>query len=82
MSTETEPCPIKVTNLADETISGDQKAIKNAKTGKVTAIVAVMHLNGKSKVNLRNANLQKSEIHTEWPLALSKTLLVRGKARP
>jgi hypothetical protein len=55
----TEPCPIKVTNLANKTISGDQKAIENAKTGKVSAIVAVMYLNGKSKINLHNANLQK-----------------------
>ena len=56
----TEPRPIKVTKLADETISGNEKAIENAKTGKVTAVVVVMYLNGKSKVNLHNANLQKA----------------------
>ena len=58
----TEPRPIKVTRSATETISGDQKAIESAKTGKVTAVVAVMYLNGKTKVNLCSANLQKSEI--------------------
>ena len=29
----TEPCPIKVTNLADRTIIGAEKAIEHAKTG-------------------------------------------------
>ena len=52
------PSPIKVTRTAAETISGEEKAIENAKTGKVTVIVAVMYLNGKTKVNLRSANLQ------------------------
>ena len=56
----TEPRPIKVTRSATKTISGDQKAIESAKTGKVTAVVAVMYLNGKTKVNLRSANSQKT----------------------
>ena len=48
----------------------------------MTAVVAVMYLNGKSKINLHNANLQKSEtlIGTERPLVLSKTLIVRKKS--
>jgi len=45
----TEPRPIKVTRSATETISGDQKAIESAKTGKVTAVVAVMYLNREYK---------------------------------
>jgi hypothetical protein len=45
--TSTEPRPIKVTRTAAETISGEQKAIENAKTGKVIAVVAIMYLNGK-----------------------------------
>ena len=57
----TEPRPIKVTRSATETISGDQNAIESAKTGKVTVVVAVMYLNGKTKVNLRSANLQKKQ---------------------
>jgi hypothetical protein len=77
----TEPHPIKVTSTASKTISDEEKAIKNAKTGKVTAVVAVMYLNGKSKIDLHNANLWKSEIlkGTERPLVLSKTLIVRKK---
>jgi hypothetical protein len=51
----TEPRPIKVTRTAAETISKEQKAIENAKTGKVTAVIAVMYLNGKTKVNLHSA---------------------------
>jgi hypothetical protein len=57
--TSTEPCPVKVTRTAAETISGERKAIENAKTGKVTAVVAVMYLKGKTKVNLCSANSQK-----------------------
>ena len=55
----TEPRPIKVTRSARGIISGDQKAIESAKTGKVTAVVAVMYLNGKPKVNLHSANSKK-----------------------
>jgi hypothetical protein len=43
----TEPRPIKVTNLADKTISGNKKVIENAKTGKVTAVIVVMCLSEK-----------------------------------
>jgi hypothetical protein len=55
----TEPRPIKVTRTAAEAISGERKAIENAKTDKVTAVVAVMYLNGKTKINLCSANSQK-----------------------
>jgi hypothetical protein len=55
-----------------------KKAIENAKTGKVTAVVEVMYLNGKSKVNLQNTNLQKSKIliGTKLLLEHSKRLIV------
>jgi hypothetical protein len=74
----TEPRPIKVTRTATEAISGEQKAIESAKTGKVTAVVVVMYLNGKTKVNLGSANSQKSEIliGPERPLVPSKRLIV------
>ena len=55
----TEPRPIKVTNLADEIISSNEKAIENAKTGKVTAVAAVMYLDKNNKSNLRSANQKK-----------------------
>ena len=76
--TSTEPRPIKVTRTAAETISGERKAIENAKTGKVTTAVAVMYLNGKTKVNLCSANSQKSKIliGPERPLVLSERLIV------
>ena len=51
----TEPPPIKVTKTAAKTIS-EEKVIENAKTGNVTAVVAVMYLNGKCKVNLYNTD--------------------------
>jgi hypothetical protein len=74
----TEPRPIKVTRTAAETITGEQKAIENAKTSKVTAVVAVMYLKGKTKINLCRANLQKSEIliGSERPSVLSERLIV------
>jgi hypothetical protein len=77
----TEPRPIKVTSTAAETISGDRKAIENAKKGKVTAVVTVMYLNGKTKVNLHSANLQKNEIliGPEQSLVLSERLIVHER---
>jgi hypothetical protein len=69
-----EPRLIKVTRTAAEATN----AIENAKTGKVTAVVAVMYLNGKTKVNLCSANSQKSEIliGPEQPLVPSERLIV------
>jgi hypothetical protein len=57
----TEPRPIKVTRTAAETISGERKAIENTKTGKVTAVVAVLYLNGETKIKLRSVNLRKKQ---------------------
>ncbi len=73
-----EPRPIKVTRRGVKTISGETKAIENTKTGKVTAVVAVMYLHGNSKVNLHNVNSQKSKIliGTKGPLEHSKRLIV------
>jgi len=42
MSSETRP--LKVTNLDSEKIRAKEIAIKNSKTGKVTAVVAEMYL--------------------------------------
>ncbi len=57
----TEPRPIKVTNLADEIISSNEKAIENVKTGKATAVAAVMYLSKNNKSNLHSANPNKSK---------------------
>ena len=56
----TEPHLIKVTSVADEIISSNEKSIENTKTGKVTAVVAVMYLD-KKKSNLYSANPEKSK---------------------
>ncbi len=40
----TQPRPIKVTDSVSNSERADIKALENAKTGKVTAVVAVMHL--------------------------------------
>jgi hypothetical protein len=57
----TKPRLIKVTRIAAETISGERKAIENTKTGKVTAVVAVMYFKGKTKINQCSANSQKKQ---------------------
>jgi hypothetical protein len=54
-----EPHPIKVTSLADGIISSNKQAIENAKTGKVTAVAAVMYLIKNDELTLHNANSKK-----------------------
>ena len=66
----TEPHPITVTRTAAKTISGEEKAIENAKTGKVTAVVAVMYLNGKSKGNFQKANSQNKQDPNRYKSAI------------
>ncbi len=45
----TQPRPIKVTDSISISDRANVKALENAKTGKVTAVVAVMHLYGNAK---------------------------------
>jgi hypothetical protein len=53
-----KPHPIKVTNTAlSETTKADEIAIETAKTGKVTAVVAVMSVFSKKRGKLWSANL-------------------------
>ncbi len=42
----TQPCLIKVTDSISNRKRADAKALENAKTGKVTAVVVVMHSYG------------------------------------
>jgi hypothetical protein len=42
----TQPCPIKVMDSISNSKKADAKAFENVKTGKVTAVVSVMHLCG------------------------------------
>jgi len=53
MSSETRP--IKVTNLDSDKIRANEIAIENLKTGKVTAVVAVMYLSKDKLCNSRSA---------------------------
>jgi hypothetical protein len=39
-----QPCLIKVTDSVPNNIRADEKAIENTRTGKVTAVVAVMRI--------------------------------------
>ncbi len=55
-----KPRPIKVVNTAlSKTTKADEIASKTAKTGKVTAVVAVMSIFKKKRCELRSANLGK-----------------------
>ena len=53
MSSETRP--IKVTNLDSDIFRANEIAIENSKTGKVTAVVAVMYLSKDKLCNSRSA---------------------------
>ncbi len=53
MSSETRP--IKVTNLDSEQIRANEIAFENSKTGKVTAVVAVIYLSKDKLCNSRSA---------------------------
>jgi hypothetical protein len=52
----TDTCPIKATKLALDIIWANKIAIKNSKTSKVTAIVAILKVFG-DKSNSRNSKL-------------------------
>ena len=53
MSSETRP--IKVTNLDSDKIRANEIAIENSKTGKVTAVVAVIYLSKDKPCNSLSA---------------------------
>jgi hypothetical protein len=63
----TQPRPIKVTDSVSNSDRADVKALENAKTGKVTAVVAVMHLygNAKSRSINDNANISANKTKLE-----------------
>jgi hypothetical protein len=52
----TDTRPIKATKLALDTIRANENAIKNAKTGKVTAVVMILKVFEDKLCNSRNAN--------------------------
>jgi hypothetical protein len=65
-----KPRPIKVTDSASDSDRADVKALKNAKMGKVTAVVAVMHLydNAKSRSIPDNAKISAKKTKLESKL--------------
>jgi hypothetical protein len=56
----TQPRPIKVTDSVSHSDRADVKTLENAKTGKVTAVVAVIHLYGNAKSRSINNNAKIS----------------------
>ena len=55
----TDTRPIKATKLALDTIRANEITIENSKTGKVTAVVAILKVFGNNICNSRNANPKK-----------------------
>jgi hypothetical protein len=55
-----QPRLIKVTDPVPFNVRADEKALENANTGKVTTVVAVMHIFGEITSNSPNANAKKS----------------------
>jgi hypothetical protein len=68
----TQPRPIKVMDSISNSDRADVKALENAKTGKVTAVVSVMHLNGNAKGSSINANAKISAKKTKLESKLKK----------
>ncbi len=75
---------INATDLVSNSNRADVKALENAKTGKVTAVVAVMHLYGNAKSSSINANSKMSAKKTKlgckskkFDLNLSKSIQTR-----
>jgi hypothetical protein len=56
----TQPRPIKVTDQIPISTRADEKALEIAKKGKVTVVVAVMHLYGNTKSNLITTSAKNS----------------------
>ncbi len=61
----TQPRPIKVTDSVSDSDRANVKALENAKTGKVTTVVAVMHSYGNAKGSFTNANAKISAKKTK-----------------
>jgi hypothetical protein len=71
----TQPRPIKVTDPVSNSIRADEKAPENAKTGKVTVVVAVMHLYGNAKSSSINTNAKNSAKKTKIGSKLKSKLV-------
>jgi hypothetical protein len=78
-----QPHPIKVTDqIPNINNRADEKALKIAKTGKVTAVVTVMHLYGNTKSNLIITSAKNSAKKTKLGSNSKKLGLNRSRKRP
>jgi hypothetical protein len=68
----TQPHPIKVTDSILHSDRADVKAPENAKTGKVTSVVAVMHLYGNAKSRSSKDNAKNRAKKTKLESKLKK----------
>jgi hypothetical protein len=69
----TQPRPIKVMDqIPISSTRADEKALEIAKTGKVTTVVAVMHLYGNTKSNLFITSAKNSARKTKLGSYLKK----------
>ncbi len=68
----TQPHPIKVTDSISNSKRADIKALENAKTGKVTAVVVVMHLYGNTTSRSISDNAKISAKKTKLESKLKK----------
>jgi hypothetical protein len=75
----TQPHLIKVTYSASDSDRANVKALENAKTGKVTAVVVVMHLYDNAKSSSINANAKISAKKTKLESKLRKLGLNQSK---
>ncbi len=76
----TQPCLVKVMDPVSISSRADEKALENAKTGKATAVVAVMHIFGETTNNLPNASAKTKK--TELGPKSKKFGLNRSKMHP
>jgi hypothetical protein len=68
----TQPRPIKVMDSISNSDRADVKALENAKTGKVTAVAAVIHLYGNAKSRSTNNNAKIRARKTKLESKLKK----------
>jgi hypothetical protein len=76
----TQPCPIKVMDSISDSDRANVKALENAKTGKLTVVVMVMHLYGNTKGNSINANAKVGAKNTKLESKSKKLGLIDLKS--
>jgi hypothetical protein len=75
----TQPRPVKVMDSVSNSKRADAKALENAKRGKVTAVVAVMHLYGNTTSRSISDDAKISARKTKLESKLMKLDLKQSK---